>query len=212
MNGSLDFRRVLAETVDDSIAVKRQTLETCAETVEQVADALFETLRTGGKIMLCGNGGSAADAQHVAGEFVGRFLTERRPLPAMALNADTAILTCVGNDYGFEQVFARQVTALAAPGDVLVGISTSGESPNVLRALEAARQRGVRTIAFTGMTGGKLRELADICLCVPSTVTARIQETHITLWHVICDVIDQRLALAGLSEVGGAAGLVAGAP
>lgn len=183
----------LARVLTESIAVKQQILPACAEPFSRFVEASVKALQEGHKLLLCGNGGSACDAQHVVGELVGRFLMERRPLPAVALTADSAILTCVGNDYGFQEVFARQVEALAQKGDIVVGISTSGNSPNVRRALEAAHRCGALGVAITGQTGGKLREIADICLCVPSTVTARIQEAHITLWHAFCEAVEQRL-------------------
>ena len=155
-----------------------------------VAHLLSGVLRSGGKILWCGNGGSAADAQHLAAEIVGRFRRERRGLPSIALTTDSSILTSVANDYGFEQVFARQVEALATPRDVVVGISTSGNSPNVVAALERARSLGVKTVAFTGEGGGKMGQLADLVLAVPSMVTARIQEAHILAGHMLCDWLE----------------------
>lgn len=163
-------------------------------TLEVIAETLRNCLRNGGTIYLCGNGGSAADCQHVAGEFVGRFLRERRPWPAVALTTDTSILTAVGNDYGFEQVFARQVRALARPGDVVAGISTSGKSPNVLLAIEAAKTIGAATIAFTGAPGGPLAELTDVAFRAPSSHTPRIQEMHLLAWHLLCDRVEEALA------------------
>ncbi len=193
MPSSEQVLRVLSDAVSESCEVKRRTIETCGPVIVQIVGVLTTALASGHKLLLFGNGGSAADAQHVAGEFVGRFLKERRALPAIALNTDTAVLTCVGNDYSFENVFARQVEALARPGDVVVGISTSGSSPNVLRGIEAARSLEVMTVGFTGESGGSLRETADLCLCIPSRVTARVQEAHITVWHVICELVEQRL-------------------
>jgi D-sedoheptulose 7-phosphate isomerase len=188
-----ELHAILNATFADSIAVKQQTLASCSDTIAAIADALESALRNGHKILLFGNGGSSSDAQHVAGELVGRFLMERRGLPAIALNTDAATMTSVSNDYGFEQVFARQVEALAQPGDVVVGITTSGNSPNVLRGVEKGRAQGAITIGFTGGYGGKLASVTDHCLCVPSPVTARVQETHITVWHVLCDVLERRL-------------------
>lgn len=162
--------------------------------IEAMAERLKVCLATGGKIVLMGNGGSAADSQHIAAELVGRFKRERRGLPAMALTTDTSILTAVGNDYGYEQVFARQVEALASEGDVLIGISTSGNSPNVVEAVKVARALGVKTIGLAGGTGGALKALCDEVLVVPSDVTARIQEAHILIGHIWCEMIDEWLS------------------
>lgn len=162
-----------------------------------IADRLAACLDAGGTIYLCGNGGSAADAQHVAAEFVGRFLRERRPLPAIALTCNSSILTAIGNDYDFSQVFARQVRAHATPRDCVVGISTSGTSPNVLEALRAAREAGACTIGFTGETGHDLAALCDACLRAPATATPRIQEAHLVAWHLVCDAVERRVAAQG---------------
>jgi D-sedoheptulose 7-phosphate isomerase len=162
-------------------------------TIAELATRLVETLRRDGRVLLCGNGGSAADAQHLAAELVGRFLRDRRPFPALALTTDTSILTAVANDIGYTEVFARQVLALGRPGDVLIAISTSGNSPSVLRAAEAARQQGLMVAGLTGRTGGKLRPLCDMCLCVPSDATPRIQEMHILIGHILCDVAERLL-------------------
>jgi D-sedoheptulose 7-phosphate isomerase len=151
------------------------------------------TFRSGGKLVLFGNGGSAADAQHVAAEFVSRFKRERAALPAIALTTDTSILTAIGNDYSFDRVFARQVRALMRPGDLAAGISTSGNSPDVLEGLVAARECGARTLGFTGERGGRLRDLADLCYHAPTEDTALIQQAHITVWHAICLVVEQDL-------------------
>jgi D-sedoheptulose 7-phosphate isomerase len=157
---------------------------------EAAAQACIMALRGGGKLLTCGNGGSAADAQHFAAELTGRYRRERRPLPALALTTDSSALTCIGNDYAFEEVFARQAQALVQPGDVLVGITTSGNSKNIIRALQVARERGAVTIALTGEAGGQAAELADIALKAPSDRTAHIQEMHILLIHVLCETID----------------------
>ncbi|BCD60748.1 MULTISPECIES: D-sedoheptulose 7-phosphate isomerase [unclassified Nitratiruptor] len=151
----------------------------------------IEALKNQKKIMLCGNGGSAADAQHIAAELVGRFKKERRSLPAIALSTDTSALTAIGNDYGFEQVFARQVEGLAQKGDVLIGISTSGESENVLRAMEEAKRRGCKTIGLLGKDGGRIKDLCDAAIVVPSSQTPRIQEMHIMIGHILCSLIDE---------------------
>jgi D-sedoheptulose 7-phosphate isomerase len=154
------------------------------------AQALADALKAGGKVVVFGNGGSASDAQHFAAELVGRYMKERAAMPALALTVDTSILTAVANDYSFKQVFVRQVEALGRPGDVAVGISTSGESPNVVAGLKAARERGLKTIALTGRDGGAVGQAAEIHVNVPDQNTARVQEVHRTLLHVMCEVIE----------------------
>lgn len=181
-------------------AVLEQTATQQGQVIEQITATLTECFRSGGKVLLCGNGGSAADAQHVAGEFVNRFRFDHAPLPAIALTTDTSILTAIGNDSSFEFVFARQVEALGRPGDVLVGISTSGKSPNVLRALETARRLGLTTIGFTGERGAQfMQPLCDLCLAIPSNDTPRIQEAHIFVWHVICEETEKQLFTQSIS-------------
>lgn len=165
-----------------------------AADIEQAARMWTGTLRSGGLIALCGNGGSAADAQHLAAELAGRYRRERRAFRALALTTDTSILTAVGNDLGFETVFARQVEGHMRPGDLLVAISTSGNSPNCLRAVEQARAQGVATMGLTGASGGLLKPLVDLCLCIPSDDTARIQEAHITVGHIVCDLVEAALS------------------
>ena len=165
--------------------------------VTAAAKLIADALASGGKLMLCGNGGSAADSQHIAAEFTGRFRGERAPLAAMALSTDTSALTCIGNDYGFEHVFARQVRALGRRGDCLIGISTSGRSPNVLRAVEAAHEAGMTTIALTGGTGGPLASACNWVVTVPCDQTARIQEAHIFIGHSWCALIEEALGVAG---------------
>jgi D-sedoheptulose 7-phosphate isomerase len=178
--------------IEESLHVNRALIDHTG-TIQQVADWLIETLRRGGKILLCGNGGSAADAQHVAAEFVGRFARERKAWPAIALTTNTSTLTAISNDYSFDRVFSRQVEAFAAKGDVIVGISTSGNSANVLEAMKTARELGCLTIGFTGQNGGLLKETVVVCLCAPSNVTARIQEAHILVWHIVCELVEQAL-------------------
>lgn len=158
--------------------------------IETVAAAIKKALSEGHKVLFCGNGGSAADSQHLAAEFVGRFQKERRGLPAIALTVDTSILTAVGNDYGFDKVFVRQVEALAQPGDVLVGISTSGNSPNVVAAIELAKTKGVYCVGMTAAGGGKMAALCDQCIAVPAKITARAQEMHILIGHILCELVD----------------------
>lgn len=176
----------------------QRAVEAFAQQLERVlrpiADCFIQCLANYRTIYLCGNGGSAADCQHVAGEFVGRFLRERRPWPAVALTTDTSVLTAVGNDYGYEQVFARQVSALAKPGDVVVGISTSGKSPNILKAIEAAKVNGATTLAFTAESGGPLAEMCDLAFRAPSKHTPRVQELHLLAWHLICDEVEEALS------------------
>lgn len=187
------FTRWVIDEIEASIDVKRCTLEAQAPMIVAIAERVIETFRRGGKLLLCGNGGSAADAQHIAAEFVSRFRRERRGLPAIALTTDTSILTAIGNDYGYERVFARQVEALGRPGDVVIGISTSGISASVIAAMRAARDGGMTTIGFTGASGGTLVDHVDLCLCIPSHNTARIQEVHITVAHVVCEIVERAL-------------------
>lgn len=179
-----------------SIETKQRALEVLAQPIEQAAQAMLECLKSGGKIMSCGNGGSAGDAQHFSSELINRFEQERQGLAAIALTTDTSTLTSIANDYSYERIFARQVEALGRSGDVLLAISTSGNSTNVNLAIQAAHERGIKVVAFTGKNGGKLRPLLqndDIELCVPSNTTARIQEVHLVLIHCLCDLIDYQL-------------------
>lgn len=180
----------------DSIAVKQEAEKILPEAVAYGVLAMVECLRDGGKIMACGNGGSAADAQHFAAELIGRFERERQELAAIALTTDTSILTAVGNDYSYDEIFSKQVRGLGKKGDILIGISTSGNSKNVIKAIEAAKKMGIKIIALTGNGGGKIGSLLDkddIHLCAPSTRTARIQETHLVLLHALCDGVDHLL-------------------
>jgi D-sedoheptulose 7-phosphate isomerase len=159
--------------------------------IAEIAELICDRLAAGSRVLVCGNGGSAADSQHFAAELVGRFATERRALPAIALSTDSSALTSIGNDYGFEQVFARQVEALGQAGDVLVAISTSGNSPNVVAAVRAARARSMAVIGLTGAKDGRLRQISDLCFEAPAQETARIQEAHIFAIHCICAIVDQ---------------------
>jgi D-sedoheptulose 7-phosphate isomerase len=180
----------------DSIAVKQEAEKVLPESVAHGVVAMVDCLRSGGKVMACGNGGSAADAQHFAAELIGRFERERQELAAIALTTDTSILTAVGNDYSYDEVFSKQVRGLGKKGDVLIGISTSGNSKNVVKAIEAAKKIGIKIIALTGNGGGKIANLLDandIHLCVPSNRTARIQEAHLVLLHGLCDGVDHLL-------------------
>jgi D-sedoheptulose 7-phosphate isomerase len=187
-----DTRDLVSKSLRDG-AELRLELDKCATTIIQAAEAIGQCLQRDGTLFLFGNGGSAADAQHIAAEFVGRFVQDRIPLPAIALTTDSSVLTAIGNDFGFEQVFARQVRALGKRGDVVVAISTSGQSPNILSGVEAGRELGLTTIGLTGGNGGRLSEIVDIALIVPSRITARIQECHISLGHIICEVVESLL-------------------
>lgn len=161
--------------------------------IAQMVTLLVDTFTRGGKLLVMGNGGSAADAQHFVAEIVSRFKMERRGLPAIALSTDTSILTAIGNDYGFDKVFRRQIEALAAPGDLVVGISTSGNSPNVLQALELAREMGCGTVGLLGKDGGTIKAVCDLALIVPSCDTPRVQEGHITIIHIVCDLLEKTM-------------------
>jgi D-sedoheptulose 7-phosphate isomerase len=178
---------------DESASVKQQFVRDHADRIEQVVRLIATAFREGRKVLLFGNGGSATDAAHVAAEFVGRYHRERAPLPAIALATDIAAITCIANDYGYDELFARQIRAHGQKGDVAIAISTSGNSPNVLNGVEAARAIGLTTIAWTGGSGGKLSGMVDHPFVVPSKVTARIQESHITLGHVLCELIEEQL-------------------
>lgn len=178
-------REALFETSRNFAAFAEQ-----ADRIEAAAGLMIDGLKGGGKVLFCGNGGSAADSQHLAAELTGRYLRDRAPLAAVALTVDTSALTAIANDYSYDEVFARQVRGLGRAGDVLVGISTSGNSRNVVAALEAARALGMRTVGLTGAAGGRMKELCDVCLCVPSTDTPRIQEMHIAAGHMLCELVE----------------------
>jgi D-sedoheptulose 7-phosphate isomerase len=184
---------ILRANIERSLDVHGRLLPSCLLVMTKAAEALVSAYRAGRKAIFFGNGGSAADAQHLAAEFVGRYLRERRPLPALALNANSSAVTAIGNDYGYAEILARQLEALAVPGDVAVGISTSGNSPNVIQALRAARRLGLFTIALTGASGGACRELVDVLIAAPSEETPRIQECHILIGHSLCDAVEQAI-------------------
>lgn len=184
----------IAHIVSDSLEVKRRYFEEHAEQVARAAALISESFAAGGKLLLCGNGGSAADAQHIAGEFINRFmLAERRGLPAIALSTDGGVLTCIANDTGFDRIFARQIEALGERGDVCLAISTSGTSPNIVAAVEQARTQGLVTIGLLGRDGGRVAELCELSLVVPSRDTQRIQETHNLIGHIICELVETAL-------------------
>ena len=184
------MRDTLLKQVQDAIELKRRFFDAELDHVLAQADDMAERLRRGGRILVAGNGGSAADAQHLAAELSGRYLKERRALAGIALTTDTSALTAIGNDYGFDFVFSRQVEALGRPGDLFIGISTSGNSPNILKAVESAKALGLKTLGLLGRDGGKLKAMVDDALVVPSPVTARIQEVHQMVYHFWCEAID----------------------
>lgn len=181
---------LVEQRMADHAAVLAAT-KALAPDIERAGILIRDALAGGHKILFCGNGGSAADSQHLAAEIVGRFQKERPSLPALALTVDTSVLTAVANDYGYDTVFSRQVEGLGNDGDVLVGISTSGNSKNVIAAIEAARKKRMKVIGFTGIGGGKMADLCDVCLAVPSRVTARTQEMHIMMGHILCEIAEE---------------------
>ncbi len=185
--------KLVEQRIGESIRVKQRFPGELMSDIALAARRIVDSYRKGGRLILFGNGGSAADAQHIACELVGRFLKERRPLEAVALASNPSILTCLGNDYGYDRVFERQVEAAARPGDVAVGISTSGDSPNIVRAIKRAKKIGCTTIGMTGQGGGKLKAAADILLNVPSRETPRIQESHILIGHIICELVERSI-------------------
>ncbi len=181
--------------VKDSIAVKEAFLadEANIELLNRVASDLIAAYRAGKKTLIAGNGGSAADAQHIAAEFVSRFYFDRPALASIALTTDTSALTAIGNDYGYELLFSRQIEANGSPGDIYLAISTSGNSKNVLKSLESAKKLGIKTVGLTGRSGGKMKDMVDYCICVPSDETPRIQETHILIGHILCAAVEKEL-------------------
>ena len=196
MNSIQRVRQSLAE----SIQIKKAVLDYQYDLIAEIANELLRVLKDGGKIILFGNGGSAADAQHLAAELVGRFQRERRALPAIALTTNVSILTAIGNDYGYDKVFVRQIDALVSEKDVVIGISTSGNSPNVLLAMQAAREKEACCIGFSGKKGHQLAELCHYCLLVPSENVARIQEVHITVGHILCAIVEDALVGYNFSD------------
>ena len=187
--------KLIKERIQDSINVKARLLQNdeIISTVEGAADEIVEAIKSGHKIVLCGNGGSASDALHFAGEIVGRFQKERNAWPAVVLNADVATMTAIANDYGYDDVFSRQAQGHCNPGDVFVGISTSGNSENVLRAIIVAKEKGCKTVALLGKDGGKIKGIVDYPIVIPCNVTARVQESHIMLIHIMCEIAEEKL-------------------
>jgi len=194
MKGVEKAQEIAAQVIQDSIAVKQGVLRTMLPDLVQAAEWISDSIRSGGKFILFGNGGSAGDAQHIAAELVGRFELERKPFPAIALTTNTSTLTAIANDYDYDAIFSRQVRAWAGPADIVLGISTSGNSANIVKGLEAAKDQDARTIGLTGEKGGRLASIADLCLKVPSSNTARIQESHILIGHILCSLIEKSLS------------------
>ncbi len=179
----------ITDIIDQHLQVVEQ-LKSLSDSIHQVAQLILNAFKQGNKLLLCGNGGSAADAQHIAAEFTGRYQKEREPLPALALHTNISALTATGNDYSYDQIYEREVKAHGKKGDILIAISTSGQSKNILLAVQAAKKRNLTTIGFTGQKGGKLKELCDLSLCVPSDFTPRIQESHILIGHILCELVE----------------------
>ena len=190
-----DFQQRIARSIQASIVTKERLLGSpeVVATIARVSEILIEALQLGNKLLLFGNGGSAADGQHIAAEFVGRFAFDRPALPALALSVNTSCVTAIGNDYGYDLVFVRQIEALGRPGDVAIGISTSGSSPNVLQGLSVGKKLGLHTVGLVGCTGGKLKDVVDHCICVPSNETPRIQECHILIGHIISELVEKTI-------------------
>ena len=184
--------KIIEESIKQSVRTKEQLIQ-FSDLIAEIADKMVQSLKNGGKILFFGNGGSAADAQHLAAELVGRFARDREAFAAMALTTDTSIITALANDYSFSRIFARQLEGLLKKEDIVVALSTSGNSANVLEALKVAREHGVQTIGLTGANGLKMKESTDLCLMVPSTETSRIQESHILIGHILCDLIEREL-------------------
>ena len=187
------MKDLIETSLNESINIRSELLSNSVETISQIANLSVNALKSGHSLYLMGNGGSAADAQHISGELVGRFKKDRKPLPVLALTTDTSVLTAIGNDYGFDLCFERQIEAFVKNGDVVFGLSTSGNSVNIINAAILAGKKGANTIAFTGRDGGRLNDIVDICLKIPSTDTAHIQECHMTVGHIICSIIEKEL-------------------
>ncbi len=187
------MKKEIESSLNESINIRAELLSSSVEPVVQIANILVEAFKAGHSLYLMGNGGSAADAQHISGELVGRFKKDRKPLPALALTTDTSVLTAIANDFGYDQCFERQLEAFVKDGDVVLSLSTSGNSTSIINATILARKKGAKTIAFTGKGGGRLKDLVDVCLEIPSADTARIQECHITIGHILCSIIEKEL-------------------
>ena len=190
------MKKLITTGLQESIRVKEGLLQTHILVIQDAASILIEAIKKGKKILFFGNGGSASDSQHLAAEFVGRYEKERRALPCIALTTDTSILTAVGNDYGFEKIFERQIEALGNAGDVAIGMSTSGNSKNVLLGIKKAKDKGLKTIGFSGRDGGELKKIVDLSIHIPTLKTSRIQEAHITIGHLLCECVDEAITKA----------------
>ncbi len=192
------MKEIVKRSVEESLCATREFFSAgCVERLIQCARLIVDSIKAGGKLIIAGNGGSCADAQHIAGEFINRFEVERSPLPAIAITTDTSVLTSISNDYEFEDVFSKQIRALGRRGDVFLAISTSGDSPNILRAVETAKDMGITTIALTGRDGGRLKEMAQLSFVVPASRTPRIQEVHTKFYHILCELVDHIMAQGG---------------
>jgi D-sedoheptulose 7-phosphate isomerase len=191
----MDSKRIINERLEAHLETVRKMIDDAVlqETIAEVVDEIIACFRNGKKVFFCGNGGSAADAQHLAAEFSGRFYLDRDILPAEALHCNTSYLTAISNDYSFDIVYARLITGVGKEGDILIGLSTSGNSVNIVKAFEVCRKKGIRTIGFTGEDGGKMRDLSDLLIAVPSVDTPRIQEAHITIGHIVCELVEAAL-------------------
>ncbi len=191
----MELEKIITEHIRKSISVKESILSNPAvmASIKDAATATVDTYKRGKKTLIAGNGGSAADAQHIAGEFVSRFYFDRPGIPSIALSTDTSIITAIGNDYGFDKLFERQVHAQGSEGDIFIGLTTSGNSENIVRALHACQEKGIKSIILTGKSGGKASELCDICIKIPSEETPRIQESHILIAHIICCIVEEEL-------------------
>ena len=187
------YKEIIDQAFSEHIEALKKTHISIAHNIEIAADIIAKSLTSGGTIFWCGNGGSAADSQHIAAEFVGRFKKDRRPLRSIALTTDSSVLTCVANDYSYEEIFSRQLDALGRDGDILVAITTSGKSENIKQALIQAQNMGIKTIGLLGKKGGECKDYSDISLIVPSDITARIQETHILIEHLLCELVEHKL-------------------
>ena len=196
------MREDIVKRIEENVSVKKSILNDAhlIDTIERAATIVVNAIKNGNKIIFCGNGGSAADSQHLAAELIGKFYFNRRSLPAVSLTVNTSIITAIGNDFGFDKVFARQLEGIGKAGDVLIGLSTSGNSENVVEAFRLAKEIGIITIAFTGESGGILRNLADILINVPSNDTPRIQEAHIMVGHIICELVEKEFVVNGRQE------------
>lgn len=190
------MEKLIRDRLLESIDIKHKVLndKNSCRTIQTVCEAIIATYKEGGKVILCGNGGSASDALHMAGELVGRFQIERRPMPALVLNADIATMTAIANDYGYDEVFSRQVEGHMTPKDILIVFSTSGNSENIYRAVIKAKEKGGKSVGMLGRDGGRIKEAADFSIIVPSNSTARIQESHITIGHIICEIVEEVMA------------------